>query len=96
MLGLVVMHRKYLDQLKWSNLDPTTPKTRAKACRVHKGMINTDGLTKDSGASVYVDGILMAIDGKENMLSLLAAAIEAIFLFCGEPQVEVRQCPLLS
>lgn len=31
---------------------------------------------------------MMAIDGKENTLTLLAAAIVAIFLFCGEPQVE--------
>ena len=28
---------------------------------------------------------MMAIDGKEITLTLLAAAIVAIFLFCGEP-----------
>lgn len=92
--GLVEKHEKYLRRLKWRDIDTSKPKTVAKACPINTGMLHADGSMKDPEAPVYVDDILMAIVGKENMLRLLAAAIEAIFLICGEPETDIRQCPL--
>ena len=45
-------------------------------------------------ANIYIDDILAAAVLQENMLKLLAAIIEAIFLVCGKPNIAVRQCPL--
>jgi hypothetical protein len=45
-------------------------------------------------ANIYIDDILAAAALQENMLKLLAAIIEAIFLVCGKPNIAVRQCPL--
>ncbi len=45
-------------------------------------------------AIIYVDDILGAAAFQCNMLKLLAAIIEAIFLVCGTPNILVRQCPL--
>ena len=44
-------------------------------------------------AHIYVDDILASAVGKQNILRLLAAIIEAIFAVCGRPMIEVRQCP---
>ena len=45
-------------------------------------------------ANVYVDDILMAAVHRANILRLLAATIEGIFLVCGRPDISLRQCPL--
>jgi len=45
-------------------------------------------------AQIYVDDILASAVGKQNVLRLLAAIIQAIFTVCGRPMIEVRQCPL--
>ena len=45
-------------------------------------------------AHIYVDDILALAVGKQNILRLLAAIIEAIFTVCGHPMIEVCQCPL--
>ncbi len=45
-------------------------------------------------ANIYVDDILGAAAFQCNMLKLLAAIIEAIFLVFGTPNILVRQCPL--
>ena len=44
-------------------------------------------------AHIYVDDILASAVGKQNILRLLAAIIEAIFAVCGRPMIEVHQCP---
>jgi hypothetical protein len=44
-------------------------------------------------AHIYVDDILASAVGKQNILRLLAAIIEAIFAVCGRPMIEARQCP---
>jgi hypothetical protein len=43
---------------------------------------------------IYVDDILASAIGKQNMLRLLAAIIEAILTVCGHTMIEYRQCPL--
>jgi hypothetical protein len=45
-------------------------------------------------ANIYVDDILMAAVFRANILRLLAATIEGIFLVCGRPDVALRQCPI--
>ncbi len=45
-------------------------------------------------ANIYIDDILGAAAFQCNMLKLLAAITEAIFLVCGTPNILVRQCPL--
>ncbi len=45
-------------------------------------------------ANIYIDDILAAAALRDNMITLLAAIIKAIFLVCGTPDVAVRQCPL--
>ncbi len=45
-------------------------------------------------ANIYVDDILAAAALWDNMIKLLAAIIEAIFLVCGTLDVAVCQCPL--
>jgi hypothetical protein len=45
-------------------------------------------------ANIYVDDILAVAALCDNMMRLLAAIIEAIFLVCGTPDIAVRQCPL--
>jgi len=41
-----------------------------------------------------VDDILSVGVSKDNVKKLLAATTEAIFTVCGEPQIDIRQCPL--
>jgi len=43
---------------------------------------------------IYVDDILASGVGKQDILRLLAAIIEAVFIVCGCSIIEVRQCPL--
>ena len=90
---LVDKHRELLNQLKW-NTGSTAQKTRAFRCPINTGMLNEDGTLKPVTAPIYVDDILLAAALKQYILRLLAAAIEAIFVVCGRPNIEVRQCPL--
>jgi hypothetical protein len=46
-------------------------------------------------ANIYIDSILVAAVHKKTIKRLLAAIIEAIFVVCGQPNITVRQCPLL-
>ncbi len=45
-------------------------------------------------ANIYIDDILAVAVLCDNMIRLLAAIIEAIFLVCGTHDIAVRQCPL--
>jgi hypothetical protein len=90
---LVEKHGELLNQLKWS-AGSTTPKTKAFCCPINTGMLNDDGTLKPVRAPIYVDDILLAAALKSYILQLLAAAIEAIFVVCGEPNLDIRQCPL--
>ena len=46
-------------------------------------------------AHIYVDDILVLVSAvdKQNILRLLAVIINAIFMVCGRPMIEVCQCP---
>jgi hypothetical protein len=45
-------------------------------------------------AYIYVDDILASGVGKQNILRLLAAIVEAVFIVCGRSMIEARQCPI--
>ena len=90
---LVEKHKNLLNRLTWK-AESMSPKTKAFRCPINTGMLNDDGTLKPVKAPIYVDDIILAAARKFYILRLLAAAIEAIFVVCGEPNIEVRQCPL--
>ncbi len=57
---------------------------------MNQGILARSKLT----ANIYVDDILGAAAFKENMIRLLAAIVEAIFMVCGRPNMAVPQCSL--
>ena len=67
---------------------------KAFPCKINSGVIDPDGNMILMTANIYVDDILAAAAIRGNMLKLLTAVIEAIFLVCGKPNIVVRQCPL--
>jgi hypothetical protein len=58
---------------------------------INPGILDQDGPLE---AYIYVDNILASAVGRQMMLRLLAAIIEAIFTICGRAMIEHRQCPL--
>ena len=64
---------------------------KAVACPLNPGLPDLDEFLE---AYIYVDDILGSAVGKLNILRLLAATIEAIFVVCGRVNIEVRQCSL--
>ncbi len=89
---LVSKHKSLLDMLVWEDGDtPTCDLVQAVKCPINPGIPNQHGPLK---AYIYVDDILASAVGKQMMLRLLAAIIEAIFAVCGRAMIEHRQCPL--
>ncbi len=76
--------------LKWDS--PTLHELLVKAYpyKVNQGILAGSKLT----ANIYVDDVLGTAVFKENMIRLLAAIIEAIFMVCGRPDMAICQCPL--
>ena len=64
---------------------------RAIACPLNHGIPELDGSLK---AYIYIDDIMGSADGKFNILRLLAATIEELFVVCGRANIEVHQCSL--
>ena len=79
--------------VKWQDEKETTI-CQAHPCDINQGVLDDSGKVKPLEANIYVNDILAAAALKENMMRLLAATIEAIFLVCGLPNIAVRQCPL--
>ena len=92
--SLVKKHAELLSMIKWDKSNINVPKTRAHACKINQGVLDEDGNLLPLVGNIYVDDILSAGFLQDYILNLLAATIEAIFTVCGEPQTEVRQCPL--
>ena len=90
---LVIKHKDFLDTLKWDE-SPAAPNfVKAVRCELNKGVLNDDSTLSPPSAEVYVDDITAAAVRKEWILKLLAAIIESIFVVCGRPDTDVRQCP---
>jgi hypothetical protein len=92
--SLVEKHAVLLSMIKWDESNINAPNTCMHACEINQGVLDADGNLLPPIGNIYVDDILSAGFSQNHMLNLLAATIEATFTVCGEPQIEVRQCPL--
>jgi hypothetical protein len=78
--------------LVWGDDDnPVCKLVQAFKCPLNPGALDQHGPLE---AYIYVDDILASGVGKQNILRLLAAIIEAVFIVCGCLMIEVRQCPI--
>ena len=92
---LVDKHAELLALLKWDDLLEDSPAvTPAIPSALNQGVLDLDGNIIPTQGNIYVDDILGAGVSRGYMNRLLAATIEAIFTVCGEPQIQLRQCPL--
>ena len=81
-------HKSLLDMLVWEDGDtPTCKLIQAVKCQINPGILDQHGPLK---AYIYVDVILASAVGKQMMLRLLAAVIQAIFMVCGHAMIEHR------
>jgi hypothetical protein len=92
--NLVIRHMKFIDMLKWEEIDPSAKLNPAFSCTINCGIIDDAGNWIDLPACIYIDNALMLALDVDHMKMVLAATIEAIFVVTGEPNVAVRQCPL--
>jgi hypothetical protein len=93
-LDLVIRHKKFIDMLKWEEIDPSAELTPAFSCTINCGIIDDTRNRIDLSACIYVNDALMLALDVGHMKMVLAATIKAIFVVMGEPDVAVRQCPL--
>jgi hypothetical protein len=91
---LVVRHRKFIDMLKWEEIDPSAKLNPTFFCTINCGIMDDAGIRIDLPACIYFDDALMLALGVNHMKMVLAATIEAIFVVMGEPDVPLRKCPL--
>ena len=90
-------HKELLAALQWTEeytVHNCPVLVKAFPCEINRGVLDSIGKIIPMTANIYVDDILAAAAIRDNMIRLLAAIIEAIFLVCGTPDVAVRQCPL--
>ncbi len=92
--NLVIRHKKFIDLLKWEEIDPSAQLTPAFSCAINCGIIDDAGNRIDLPTRIYVDDALMLAVDVDHMKMVLAATIKAIFVVMGKPNVAVRQCPL--
>jgi hypothetical protein len=94
-MDLVEKHTELLSLLKWDDLFAASQSiTPAVPCALNQGVLDHNGNIIATDGNIYVDDILSAGVPKDYVNKLLAATIEAIFTVCGEPQIDIRQCPL--
>jgi hypothetical protein len=92
--NLVVRHKKFIDTLKWEEIDHSAKLTPVFSCTINCGIMDDAGNRIDLPARIYVDDAFMLAVHADHMKIVLAATIKAIFVVMGEPDVPVRQCPL--
>jgi hypothetical protein len=92
--NLVVRHKKFINMLKWEEIDPSAKLTPAFSCTINCGIMDDAGNQIDLPACIYVDNALMLALDADHMKMVLAAMIKAIFIVMGKPDFAVRQCPL--
>ena len=92
---LTGQHKELLDALHWIEENCTRPDlVQVFPCEINSGVFNSNETVIPMTANIYVDDILAAAALHDNMIRLLVAIIEAIFLVCGTPDIAVHQCPL--
>jgi hypothetical protein len=88
--NLVIRHKKFIDMLKWEEIDPSAKFTPAFSCTINCGIIDDTRNWIDLSVCIYVDNALVLALGNDHMKMVLAAMIEAIFVVMSEPDVAVR------
>jgi len=91
---LVIKHRYYLDMIQWLVPDPNVRLTPAVESNHTEDQSPNASDTIQRPARIYVDDALLFALSVKKMKMALAALIEAIFTVMGEPDTEIRQCPL--
>jgi hypothetical protein len=91
---LVVRHKKFINMLKWEEIDPSAELTPAFSCTINCGIMDDAGNRIDLPTCIYIDNALMLALDADHINMVLAATIEAIFIVIGKMDVAVRQCPL--
>ena len=91
---LVMKHERFINMIKWDDPYPLANITPARPCNINKGIMNESGIPIDLPARIYVDDAIMLSSNANHMKMVLAAMIESIFVVMGEPEEELRQCPL--
>jgi hypothetical protein len=94
--NLVVRHKKFIDMLKWEEIDPSAKLTPAFSCTINCGIMDDAGKRRDLPACIYLDNALMLALDADHMKMVLAARIKAIFIVMGKPDIAVRQCPVVG
>ncbi len=80
--------------LKREEAEPHAEITPAFSCAFNGSIINKNRYCLDLPTCMYVNNALMLAVNRPHMETVLATAIEAIFVMMGKPEVVVRQCPL--
>ena len=81
--------------IKWNvPTEPLSKPVKAFKCPLNPGVIDDLGNQVNHPSRIWVDDILIAAVGVENMEMALATVIEAIFVVLGGPDTKSRQCPL--
>jgi hypothetical protein len=93
---LVVRHKKFIDMLKWEEIDPSAQLTPAFSCTINHGIMDDARNPMDFPARININNKLMLALNADHMKMDLAATIEAIFIVMGKPDVAVRQCPAIG
>ena len=89
---LLEKHKGLLDMLVWGDDNNLSVRELVQTFKsLNPGAPDQD---RPLEAYIYVDDILASGVGKQNILRLLAAIVEAVFIVCGQSMIEVHQCPL--
>jgi hypothetical protein len=91
---LVIRHKKFIDMLKWEEIDPSAKLTPAFSGTINCGIMDDAGNRVDLPVRIYVDNALMLALDADHMKMVLAATFEAIFIVMGKLDIAVKQCPL--
>ncbi len=52
---LVIRHKKFIDMLKWEEIDPSAEHTPAFSCTINCGIMDDAGKQRDLPARIYIN-----------------------------------------
>ncbi len=79
---LVVRHKKFIDILKWEEIDPSAKLIPAFSCTINCGIMDDAGNQIDLPARMCVDNALIPYNS-DHMNLVLSATIKSIFVVMG-------------
>ncbi len=69
---LVIRHKKFINMLKWEEIDPSAKLTPASSCTIDCGIIDDTGKQRNLPACIYIDNALMLALNADHMKMVLA------------------------